>query len=159
MAIESNFGFTNKTDAKSSITPTALGVVTNYALVEDEPTRCVITNKTAPVDQGERVSYSVTPLKSVSTDQDILYPARVQNAVQYQVRIEEILTDTSTTDPTFRVDQPIVAWLTIRHPMSSDITDEVLQTVLKRLLGACVKGDGSLRFSDLMRSALKPTVD
>lgn len=159
MAIQSAFGFTNVSDQAFFLTPTKLESVSNYALVEDEPNRCVTQNTTAPLDQGERVSYSYQKLGKVSTDQDILYPATVQNGVQYSIRVEEILSTTDTDDPTFRVDEPIVAWLTIRHPSSSRITNSVIATVLQRLMGACYKDSGALRFGDLMRSALKPTED
>lgn len=159
MALVSSFGFTNTTSQTFDINPTKIEASSNYALIEDEPNRCVVSNVTAPLDQGERVSYSFQKINKVSTDQDILYPASVQNGVQYAVRVEEILSTVDTADPTFRVDEPIVAWLTIRHPNSARMTSTVITTILERLLGACYKDDGTLRFDDLMRSALKPVVD
>lgn len=157
MAVSSNFGFQNKTDSTHPVTPINLGVLDNYALVEDEPTSCVVSNTTCPIDQGELVSYKCQNVKNVSTSQDILYPGPVSAGVQYVVKVEEILSTASDTDPTFRVDVPIIAYLTIRHTKSGEVSDDVIGKVVNRLIGACQKSDGSWRFGDLMRSALKPT--
>lgn len=159
MALTSRFGFTNTTAQSFKPEVTKIEASTNYALIEDEPSKCVVSNRTAPIDQGERISYSFQKLAKVASDQDILYPATVKDGVQYAIRVEEILSTTDSADPTFRVDEPIVAWLTIRHPSTNRITSTVLDTVVSRLLGAIYKDDGSTRFGDLMRSALKPTED
>lgn len=159
MAITSSFGFTNKTNSTHTVTPVDIKVNTNYALVEDEPTSCVLSNKTCPIDQGELVSYKSQTVNKVSTAQDVLYPPQVQTGVQYVVKVEELLSTTSSTDPAFRVDLPIVAYLTIRHTKNGQITDDIIAEVVNRLIGACRKTDGSWRFSDLMRSALHPESD
>lgn len=157
MAINSKFGFTNTVVSEAKVSPIKLGMTTNYALTEDEPTSCVLSNVTAPIDQGELISYKCQSVKNVSTSQDILYPNKVQAGIQYVVKVEDILSTTSDTDPTFRVDTPIVAYLTIRHPKDGAITSDMIATVVARLLGACRKDDGTWRFDDLMRSSLRPT--
>lgn len=157
--INTSFNVTNVSDASKTLTYKALGLVDNYALKEDEPTRCVIANSTSPLDAGELISFSATDIKKVTTDQDILYPAGVTAGVQYQIRVEDVLSTTSDTDASFRVDQPVVMMLTVRQPKSSYVSDEVMTTMLQRLMGAVMKSDGSTRFSDLARSSLKPTVD
>lgn len=156
MSIVTNFGFTNNSESKSPVTPIDIGVTTNYALIEDEPTSCVLTNKTAPIDIGELLSYKCTNIKNVSTAQDVLHPAKVTAGVQYVVKLEEIASVTSDTDPSFRTDLPIVAYLTIRHPKAGEITEDMVAQTVRRLIGACRKSDGSWRFGDLMRSSLKP---
>lgn len=156
MALTSKFGFTNVTPSSKTITPITLNVVDSYAPITDEPTEVVLTNTTCPVDQGELVSYKASKVAKVSTTQDIRNPDKVTTGVQYVVKVEEILSTTSDTDPTFRVDTPIVAYLTIRHNNSSLVTDAVIGQVVNRLLGASMKADGTYRFGDLMRSALKP---
>lgn len=157
MAINSKFGFTNTSPSTQQVTPVALGITENYALVEDEPTSCVMSNVTAPIDQGELISFKCQPVKSVSTTQDILYPGKVPAGIQYVVKVEDILSTTSDTDPTFRVDTPVVAYLTVRHTKNSAVTGEMIAKVVERLIGACRKDDGSWRFDDLMRSSLRPT--
>lgn len=159
MAITTKFGFTNTTASSKTVVPVDVKMKSNYALTEDEPNSCVMSNKTCPIDQGELVSYKCQTVKNVSTAQDVLYPAKVQTGIQYVVKVEDLLSVTSDTDPNFRTDLPIVAYLTVRHTKNGAITDEVISQVIARLLGACRKADGTWRFSDLMRSSLKPEID
>lgn len=157
MAKTSSFGFTNKTaSSKVTITPVDLLVCDNYALKEDEPTSVVEDNKTCPLDQPEMIHYICRDIPQVNSSIVNQYPAPVKNGVQYIVTVEELL---STRDDSigYRVDDPIVASLTIRHTKSGNITSNDIQTVVSRLLGACYKTDGTSRFDDLMRSALKPS--
>lgn len=154
----SQFNFTNKTDGKVAVTPIAVGVTTNYAKVVDEPNTVVLSNRTCPLDQGELITYRVNEVNKVSTSQKIQNPSKVRNGVQYVAKVEEIL---RTTDAAGQIvcDEPIVAYLTIRHQKSGNITSDQITEVLRRLLGAVQKSDGSYRWNDLMRSAIVPTVD
>lgn len=159
MALTTKFGFTNTTASSKTVAPVDVKMKSNYALIEDEPSSCVMSNKTCPIDQGELVSFKCQTVKNVSTAQDVLYPAKVQTGIQYVIKVEDLLSVTSDTDPNFRTDLPIVAYLTIRHTKNGAITDEIISQVVSRLLGACRKADGTWRFGDLMRSSLKPEVD
>lgn len=156
MSLTSSFGYTNVTDNTVKVTPKSLAVVTNYANIEESSTQVVLDNKTSPLDQQELVTFNCRPLPIVNTKANVRYPAKVQSGVQYTVQIEEVLKTTSTDDAAFRVDEPIVMSLMIRHPKSGNITPAIVTEVLCRLLGACQKADGSFRWSDLMRSALDP---
>lgn len=157
MSLSSKFGFTNSTASSNKITLTDVDLVSNYALTEDEPTVCKETNTTTPIDQPEVVSFGCQQISSVASSIKNLNPPKVKGGVQYQVKLEELLTTTSDSDASFRVDEPIVAYLTIRHPRSSNVTAEHIQTVVNRLISCLYKSDGTTRFNDLMRSALKPT--
>lgn len=159
MAITTKFGFTNTTASSKTVAPIDVKMKSNYALIEDEPNSCVMSNKTCPIDQGELVSYKCQTVKNVSTAQDVLYPPKVQTGIQYVIKVEDLLSVTSDTDPNFRTDLPVVAYLTIRHTKNGAITDEIISQVVSRLLGACRKADGTWRFGDLMRSSLKPEID
>lgn len=159
MALTTKFGFTNTTASSKTVAPVDVKMKSNYALIEDEPSSCVMSNKTCPIDQGELISFKCQTVKNVSTAQDVLYPAKVQTGIQYVVKVEDLLSVTSDTDPNFRTDLPVVAYLTIRHTKNGAITDEIISQVVSRLLGACRKADGTWRFGDLMRSSLKPEVD
>lgn len=159
MAKAKSFGFTNKTDSATvSIKPTDLKICDNYALKEDEPTSVIEDNKTCPLDQPEIVHFICRDIPQVNSSIVNQYPAPVKNGVQYMITLEELL---STRDDSigYRVDDPIVATLTIRHTKSGNITSDDIQTVVRRLLGACYKTDGTCRFDDLMRSALKPSTN
>lgn len=155
----SSFGFTNVTDSAHLITPKNLQLLEEYALKQDEPTVVELDNVTCPLDQGEIVSFKCSNVNRVSTSQEIRNPAKVVTGVQYLAKVEEILRTTSATDADFVVDEPIVAYLTIRHPKSGNITSAHIETVVNRLLGTLTKADGTWRFDELMRSALKPTED
>lgn len=159
MALTSSFGFTNTTASTNLVTPIEDGLVTNYALKADEAETVVLDNKTCPLDQGELVTFRCQDLAKVSSSQTIQNPTKALNGVQYVIKLEDILRTTSTTDPTFKVDEPVVAYLTIRHQKSGNITSALVASIVTRLIGACRKADGTWRFDDLMRSALKPTED
>jgi hypothetical protein len=141
-----------------SVVPTDLKPITNYAKVKDEATEVVLTNKTAAISQGELLSYDCMPIKSVATKQKLANPGKVQEGVQFVVRLDEILR-TANDDSSIIIDEPIVMYLTVRFPLSSNVTAACIETMYKRLTGACMREDGTYRFDDLMRSALAPTVD
>lgn len=153
-----NAGYKNTTvNSTAKVDAVDLKLVTNYARIEDEPNVAVLSNITCPIDQGELITFRCNPVDHVSTAQKVRNPAKVQDGVQYVVKIEDIVR--TTLDNGDIVDEPIVAYLTIRHPRSSNISSELISTTFNRLVGACFKSDGTLRFGDLMRSALMPTKD
>lgn len=162
MARTSSFGFTNTTGSTHPLTPTELGLVgTNYTIQDDKDAKgkalnqikCV--NKTAPTDCEEVIVFKVQDIDSVTAKVEIENPAKSTKGVQYTVMSHCVLT---TTDPDydFRVDEPIVASIQIRHNKSGNITPEHVGTVLMRAVSACRRNDGSWRFDDLMRGADKP---
>lgn len=159
MAITSSFGFTNITQSTHDITPFVLGVTSNYSVITDDADETVLNNKTAPVDQEELVTYRSRLLNRVDSDLNNQYPSPVKGGIQYQVVIQDMLSTRDSANASFRMDEPIVAQLTIRHPRSGNITNTHVATVVQRLISACVRSDGTWRFDDLMRSAERPIVD
>jgi hypothetical protein len=159
MALTKSFGYTNGTPTLNKPTVTLIGPVANYSVVTDDPGNYAATNKTSPMDQAEIVSYKCSKVAKVSTSIPVANPVSNLSGMQYVVKLEEILRIGSDTDPTFKQDLPIVAYFTLRHPRSSNITQADLDAVLLRLLGAVYKSDGTSRLMDLARGALKPTVD
>lgn len=158
MAKVSQFGFTNTTDSANSITMKALGLTSNYALTEEDATNAILSNTTAPLDAEEIVTFRTRKINQVNTDLVIQNPPKVSSGVQYQVQLEDVLVTTDSADPSFRVDEPIVALLTIRHPKSANFTDANVATIVTRLVSCLMKSDGTWRFSDLMRGAERPIV-
>lgn len=156
--MSTNAGYTN-TDKNSNVTISVpnLKPVTNYARIEDEPTVAVVSNVTCPIDQGELLTYRCNEVDHVSTSQKVRNPAKVQDGIQYVVKLEDIFRTSLATGDI--VDEPVVAYITIRHPRSSNITKDIVDSMFARLIGACYKADGTTRFNDLMRSALMPTTD
>lgn len=156
MSKVSTFAYTNKTANAVKVTPIDVQPVTNYARIEDEATVCVLSNKTAPLDQGELIVYRANDLDRVSSTQKIQNPSPVQNGVQYVIKLEDILRTTDSTSGAILMDEPIVAYLTIRHQKSGNVTPAIVAEVVSRVIGACMRTDGTWRFDDLMRSALAP---
>lgn len=159
MGLTSKFGFTNNQASTKTAPLVTTKVLENYALTKDEPTVCALSNMTAPVDQPEVVSFGCTEIPQVSSSIKNLYPPKVKSGVQYQIKVEELLSTTSTDDAGFRVDDPIVAYLTIRHTKSSNVKPADVDAVISRLRSFLYKEDGTTRINELMRSALKPTQD
>lgn len=159
MANTSSFAFTNTTDLVTSVTITGIKPKTNYALVAEQPTVVETQNKTAPLDQGERLTFRCQDVDKVSTAQVIQNPGKVKNGVQYVVKLEEILR-TVNGDGDIIMDEPIVMYLTVRHQKSGNIKSSHLDTIFKRLLGAMYdETAGNFRWDDFMRSALQPVED
>lgn len=156
MALTSSFGYTNKVANTTKVTPVDVQPVTNYARTEETPNQCVLNNITCPLDQGELLTYKVLELDKVTCQQYIQNPAPVRNGVQYVVKMEEILRTVDSAGDIV-MDEPIIAYLTIKHQKSGNITSAKIEEVVSRLIGACMKTDGTWRFSDLMRSAINPT--
>lgn len=159
MSVTTDFGFANETASTNTLSLTALDITSNYALVADEPDKCVLSNVTCPIDEPEVLTYGARNITSVSSSISNQNPPKVKGGIQYQIKLEELLRTTSSTDASFVVDDPIVATVTIRHSKSGNITGTKIDEVWGRLNSAIVKKDGTTRFSDLMRSALKPTED
>jgi hypothetical protein len=159
MAKQSQFGFTNIMDGSNTITPKALGLTTNYALTGEDANNAILNNKTAPIDAEEIVTYRSRSIPVVNTDLNIQNPSKVKGGVQYQVQLEDVLVTTDSDDASFRVDEPIVAMLTVRHPRSGNITEQHVATIFNRLISCLMKSDGTWRFADLMRGAERPIAD
>lgn len=155
MSLTSSFSFTNAT-AGQTVPTAALAPVTNYAKTSDEPTEATLTNKTCSLDQGEVVTYRCRDIREVSTVQQVLYPAKVLNGIEFGIRVDELLR-TKTEDGNIVCDEPIVATLTIKTPKSSNINASIIDTVVSRLLGAAYDQTAKkYRWDDLMRSSLVP---
>lgn len=163
-----SMSYTNTTPAVEYDPTVALGVASNYAKVVDEPNVVVIANKTASLEQPEQITYRSERIPKVSTAFPVRNPGPVQDGIQYSVKVETIDRHTSGTDT---IDEPICAWLTIRHPATNTWSNAAVAAVIRRLISACLKGQSTSgsasavvdstdwRFEDLMRSALAPTTD
>lgn len=159
MALTSQFKFTNTIDGSHSVTQKAIGITTNYASIQEDSNTAVLNNKTAPIDAEEIVTYRSKNLPKVDTGLNIQYPSPVKTGIQYQIMVEDTLSTTDSTDPSWRVDEPVIAQLTIRHPRSGNINNDIVGQVVTRLVSAAMKADGTWRFDDLMRGAEKPVTD
>lgn len=158
MAKSASWGFTNLSDnTHKTIAPTVLNENTEYAIIEDEAGVTVLANLSSPVDQGERVSIKAQVLDKITlSNVKNVHPAPVQQGIQYSIKVENLLSVTDSNVPEYRVDEPLCATLTLKHALSSNITPEHIDIMIKRVLGAIYKADGSSRIASLMRLATKP---
>lgn len=157
--LESSLGFTNTT-AGSSVTGTNLQITANYGLINApvpaEETR--LKNKTGPVDQKEILSYRNRRIDSVNTYNKIYYPARITAGQEFGIRLDEIL---RTTDENGFIicDEPIVLTVSFKAPMSSNLTNAVLNTIFQRVMGAVpVDANGKMDWLSLMMGSTNPLV-
>lgn len=158
MAKTSTFGYTNVTQTERTRNEYSLGLVQNYALVTEDPDQVVIDNTQAPLDQQELVTYQSRALPRINSSVVNNFPAPTTAGIQYVVKVEELLS-TTDSDTGIRVDEPITMYVVVKHPRSGNITDNIVTEVWRRLNGALMKSDGTYRWSELMRSALKPVED
>lgn len=159
MAKTSAFMYTNTTASTHDITPVLLGVTTNYALSTDKADEAVLNNKTAPIDAMEIISYRSRDIAKINHGLNLQNPSPVKGGIQYGAQVEETLVTTDTSDASFRLDEPIVVSITIRHPKSGNIGNPQVGEAVNRAVSALKRSDGTWRFDDLMRGAERPVVD
>lgn len=157
--LESSLGFTNTT-AGSAVTGTNLQITANYGLINApvpaEETR--LKNKTGPVDQKEILSYRNRRIDSVNTYNKIYYPARITAGQEFGIRLDEILR-TKDENGFILCDEPIVLTVSFKAPMSSNLTNAVLNTIFQRVMGAVpVDADGKMDWLSLMMGSTNPLV-
>lgn len=157
--LKSSLGFTNTT-AGTAVTGTDLKITANYGQINApspaEETR--LKNKTGPVDQKEILSYRNRRIESVNTYNKIYYPARVVAGQEFGIRLDEILR-TEDENGFILCDEPIVLSISFKAPMSNNLTNDVLNTIYKRMQGAVpVDADGNMDWLSLMMGSTNPLV-
>lgn len=157
--LESSLGFTN-TVSGTAVTGTNLQITANYGLINApvpaEETR--LKNKTGPVDQKEILSYRNRRIESVNTYNKIYYPARVVAGQEFGIRLDEILR-TKDENGFVICDEPIVLSVSFKAPMSSNLTNAILNTIFQRMMGAVpVDSDGKMDWISLMMGSTNPLV-
>lgn len=160
MAKSVNPGYTNYTPSTYVLPVRKLGELSNYSIVEDEAGVTILANVTSPVDQLERISIKAQNIPEVKVSQGISNPAPVKTGVQYSVKVEDIMTTTDSSDPTYRVDEPIVVTLTVKHNQSATFTAERVLGAIGRAVSALMCDDGTTsRIPALQRLSTRPTID
>lgn len=161
MAVTSSFGFTNTTASAVDVNPTNLGIVTNYGPVASKVPgqEFPLTNTTCPNDQGELVTFRARPINKVNSDLPVMYPGRVQSAVEFGVRVDEILR-TKDQNGVILQDSPITVSIAFKAERNAEITEAVLDQVWLRALGAVMdETSKTWRWADIMKNALQPVTN
>lgn len=156
MALTSSFGFTNTTDSQVELTPTAVGM-SNYAVVVDDPGRCVLKNTTGPIDQVETLAFMAEDLGSIIQEEKNANPPAVSGGRRITIKMEAKKRVTSSSDDTFAVDYPVSCNVTFRFSKTQYVTAADLLTMLKRVVGALQDSstDGYI-LDQLMMQQLNP---
>jgi hypothetical protein len=128
-------------------------------VASDTANDAVLNNKTAPIDAQEIISFRTRDLPKVNHSLNIQNPGKVTSGVQYSVQVEETLVTTDDADTSFRIDEPIVVSVSVRHPKSGNITGSIVASAVERAISSLKMADGTWRFDDLMRSAERPIAD
>lgn len=161
MARSSHWGYSNKTPAAHrQVTLFDLGIITNYGLRKDEPDICLYKNNTAATDALELVKYTYRNIDKVNVDKElkVLHPAPVNDGLLYGVETQAILvTEDDATG--FRVDEPIVVQIQIRHNNSGNIDAGAVQEALCRTVSLLQDASGNWQLDALMRGSMRPKVD
>lgn len=156
MATTYSWGYSNSTASSVTATLQNLGDYSNYGRVQDEPTVCELSNKTSPLDQPESLFYKARQEK-VSTSM-LTNPPKSRDGVYYSVTVKDILRESRDDGTTY--DHPIDCIVAFRHGTAHNWTDQEINNVLSRALGALYNETSEgWRFKDLQRSALAPTED
>lgn len=161
MSKTSSFSYGNTTKVSRSHDDYALGMFSNYVrdTKKSKDDSFVYQNMTAPSDHCEYVTYQYrTHEKQFNTNLTIPHPTYLPGCVEYVVKVEELLATVNDTTGE-EVDEPITMYLTIKHPVSGNITTSIVTEVFDRLKGACQKDDGTFRWGELMRLAMEPKAD
>lgn len=157
--LKSSLGFTNVSEG-STVTGTNLQITANYGQINAptpaEETR--LKNKTGPVDQKEILSFRNRRIDSVNTYNKIYYPARITAGQEFGIRLDEVLR-TEDENGFIICDEPIVLSVSFKAPMSSNLTNEVLNTIFKRMIGAVpADPNGNMDWLSLMMGSTNPLV-
>lgn len=156
MAMTHTFSFTNTTASTKSIALTKLGLHTNYSKLQDSAGLCILDNKTTDIDQGEQIKITADK-QTVSTVLTNQHPNACVTGARVSIRLDELLK--TADDTTFRVDDPIIATLSLKAPDTSNISIADLEKVLGRLVSVLYTDNGICRLSDLIRLATEPVAD
>lgn len=135
MSLTSSWGFTNTTDSTANLTPTAVGM-SNYAVVTDDPGKCLLKNVTCPIDQVETLTFMCQELNQITQEEKNANPPKVAGGRAITVKMEAKKRVTSSSDDTFIVDYPVSCNVTWRFSKTQYLTANDLLTMLKRVVGA-----------------------
>lgn len=148
--------YTNQDIRDQQVTVYDLGLLSNYAMVEDTPKQVVLDNTTASYDQQEIIMIRRRNVGQIQHELNIQYPSPQKGGILYAYEAQQTVVE-ELQDGT-RIDHPVRMYLTVVHDKSGCITDQVLDTQLRRLISAIpVNQNGLFLLTKTARGALRPT--
>lgn len=156
-------GYTDTVDGAGntqSFTRSNLHWDADFVVTSDGDSKCLLTNKTSPLDQLEKIrieSSSIADVyKGTSIDPTVYAPSR--QGVSIVCQVMDILRVTESTDPTYQVDLPISAHIVLKVPLNTNVTAEHVLTCAGRALSCLFDSNStaSTRAAALLRGSMTP---
>lgn len=153
------FGFTNTTAQSAAVVGgKKLGLASTYTTTELQANKWAGSNKTAPIDAEEKVSFRSRDLQKVNTSLNIQNPAPKASPVEYSGSYE-VAAMIKDDNGIVLMQEPIVITMTVKHNRNGLITGTVINSLFERAVSMFYDNEGNQRFDDLMRSGEQPTHD
>lgn len=140
-----------------SLTLPVINFPIDYRVKVDNSKEVVITNITTPLDQPESIRFGYSEISDIyknaglNTDQII----GSKNGLSVLAQLNTTLKVTDDTSATVLGYLPISAHIVLKVPKSGYITDDVLKSVISRLVGTCYN-EGKFNLMTLTRGAITP---
>lgn len=161
MAITANFGFndtTNSSAAQPALNPTVLNYGSDYRVISDDDSSCLITNIKTPVDQPDTIRVATQDVANIYSNTSLkanqISAARQGVSVVLQENSVYKVIDTDL--PLAATYLPVSMHLVLKVPTGYSIPEADLISQIKRLLGALYEEDGTFRIQTLVKGAVKP---
>lgn len=155
-----NYSDTAVSSDVGPIQPASINFAADWAKKTSDESELILINTTSPLDRVETLRFGRSRIGNIYTGAGIeaAYASSVRSGVSALVQDRTVLT--AVDDAGNRTDYPISAHLIIKVPTSDLITEQLLVTILSRLLGACYEQSGTTagpRLNRLIRGALIPS--
>lgn len=160
MSKSASFGFMDTVATPKNL-PIPDLTYTDFGIEAFQADKVSIVNKTSPMDQLEHVRFQCQEVPDIYKGSSIdpsAYSAS-RKGVSVAVVLNDVLRVTESTDPTYQLDLPCKATLTLVVPQSTYLTADLIMALLKRNVAAwfdtgVVTSD---RIMALVRGSMKPT--
>lgn len=164
MSKVTSFGYTDTAPAggaTKTLTRPNLNYAANFSVATNGDNKCIIVNRTSPMDQPETFRFQETNVANVyeGTQIDPSVYATSKAGVSLVVQVQDILRVTDTVDPTYQVDLPISVHMVVKLPKSQYITAANIETVIGRCVSGLYDTDstGTTRIDSLVRGSMQPS--
>lgn len=155
-----NYSSTAAATAVGALTPDSIAFASQFAKKEGAVNDLTIVNKTSPLDRQETIRFASSSVANVYTGSGLdssVYSSN-KSGVSILAQINNVLS-VMDTDTKKRVDLPMSAHIVIKVPNHEVVTGEVIETLLKRLVGTLYEESGTnprARLESLVRGAMTP---
>lgn len=163
MAKTTNVGYTDTPISGVTSLAFARGLLNfkaDFRVKQSAPNEVVLTNLTSPSDRSEKVRIAFSEVNNIynGTNIDPSVYAPTKGGVSVLLQLTEIWSTTDNTDAAYRVDRPVSAQLVLKYPNAEEVTAEMVQTMLGRLVSTAYETGVTdvNRLKALLRGSLLP---